>query len=153
PLRRRAAPEASRHAQEGRRGRGPSALHEETTRRRGALTGVFIHPMIDADLAIVNTSELLTVRGPAPRRGAAQGDLGIIEHGCLAARSGRIVFVGDERDYRRQVRLNRRGLEIDATGRTVLPGFVDPHTHLPFAGSREAEFARVLSGVSYAEIA
>jgi imidazolonepropionase len=109
--------------------------------------------MIDADLAIVDASELVTVRGAAPRRGAAQADLGIIEHGCLAARDGLIVFVGDERDYRRQVRLGRSGVEIDATGRTVLPGFVDPHTHLPFAGSREREFSLRLQGARYEEIA
>ena len=109
--------------------------------------------MIEADLAIVDASELVTVRGEAPRRGALQSDLGIIEHGCLAARDGLIVFVGDERDYRRQVRLARSGLEIDAGGRTVLPGFVDPHTHLPFAGSREREFSLRLRGARYEEIA
>src|SRR5213593_3865194 len=109
--------------------------------------------MIDADLAIVDASELVTVRGTPPLRGAAQSELGIIEHGCLAAREGVIVFVGDERDYRRQVRLARTGVEIDATGRTVLPGFVDPHTHLPFAGSREREFSLRLQGARYEEIA
>jgi len=109
--------------------------------------------MIEADLAVVDASELLTLRGTVPRRGSAQADLGIIEHGCVACREGVIVFVGDERDYRRQVRLDRSGLEIDATGRTVLPGFVDAHTHLPFAGSREREFALRLQGVRYEEIA
>ena len=109
--------------------------------------------MIDADLAIVDASELVTVRGEAPRLGAALSDLGIIQRGCLAARDGRIVFVGDGRDYRRQVRLGRSGVEIDATGRTVLPGFVDPHTHLPFAGSREHEFEMALGGATYEEIA
>ena len=91
--------------------------------------------------------------GGAPRRGAAQGDLGIVEHGCVASRDGVVVFVGDERDYRRQVRLERSGVEIDATGRTVLPGFVDPHTHLPFAGSREREFSLRLQGARYEAIA
>ena len=109
--------------------------------------------MIDADLAIVDAAELVTVRGEAPLRGAAQSDLGIIERGCLAARDGRIVFVGDDRDYRRQVHLGRSGVEIDASGRTVLPGFVDPHTHLPFAGSREGELATILRGGTYEEIA
>jgi imidazolonepropionase len=95
----------------------------------------------------------VTVGGGAPRRGAAQGDLGIVEHGCVASRDGVVVFVGDERDYRRQVRLERSGVEIDATGRTVLPGFVDPHTHLPFAGSREREFSLRLQGARYEAIA
>jgi imidazolonepropionase len=109
--------------------------------------------MIEADLAIVDARELVTVRGEAPRRGTAQSDLGILEHGCVAARDGSIVFVGDERDYRREVHLGRSGIEIDATGRTVLPGFVDAHTHLPFAGSREREFSLRLQGASYEEIA
>src|SRR5262249_55260593 len=109
--------------------------------------------MIDADLAIVDAAELVTVRGATPRRGADHGDLAIVERGCLAARDGRSGFVGDERDYRRQVRLARSGLEIDATGRTVLPGFVDAHTHLPFAGSREREFALRLQGATYEQIA
>src|SRR3989442_392564 len=109
--------------------------------------------MIDADLAIVDASGLVPVRGEVPRRGAALSDLGIIERGCLAARDGRIVFVGDGRDYRREVHLGRSGVEIDATGRTVLPGFVDPHTHLPFAGSRERELERILRGATYEEIA
>ncbi|HKN46386.1 MAG TPA: imidazolonepropionase [Candidatus Polarisedimenticolia bacterium] len=109
--------------------------------------------MIQADLAVVDAAELVTVPGPAPKLGPRLADLGIIERGCLAARDGLIVFVGDEREYRRQVRLDRHGLEIDATGRTVLPGFVDPHTHLPFAGSREEEFVERLSGATYESIA
>jgi len=108
--------------------------------------------MIEADLAVVDAAELVTVRGPGPRLGAGLADAGILTRGCVAARDGLIVFVGDEREYRRQVRLSRRGVEIDATGQTVLPGFVDPHTHLPFAGSREEEFAARLRGEGYEEI-
>jgi imidazolonepropionase len=109
--------------------------------------------MIEADLAVVNAAELVTVPGPAPKIGDALRDLGVVQHGCLAAHGGRIVFVGDERDYRRQVRLSRNGVEIDATGRTVLPGFVDSHTHLPFAGWREGEFVERLQGATYESIA
>ncbi len=109
--------------------------------------------MIEADLAVVDAAELVTVAGPAPRAGRSLREIGIIERGCLAARSGLVVFVGDEREYRRQVRLARHGVEIDATGRTVLPGFVDPHTHLPFAGTRETEFLERLRGATYESIA
>ncbi|HEU4400498.1 MAG TPA: imidazolonepropionase [Candidatus Polarisedimenticolia bacterium] len=109
--------------------------------------------MIDADLAIVDAAELVTVPGPAPKVGDRLGEIGVVERGCVAARDGVIVFVGDERDYRRQVRLSRHGLEIDATGRTVLPGFVDCHTHLPFAGWRETEFVARLRGETYESIA
>ena len=97
--------------------------------------------MIEADLAVVDAAELVTIPGPAPKIGPRLAEAGVVSRGCLAARDGLIVFVGDEREYRRQVRLARHGVEIDATGRTVLPGFVDPHTHLPFAGSRENEFS------------
>ncbi len=108
---------------------------------------------IQADLAIVNAAELLTVAGPAPRLGADLRDVGVVPGGCVAAHEGRIVFVGDARDYRRQVHLDRHGVEIDAVGRTVLPGFVDPHTHLPFAGSREDELVSRLRGETYESIA
>lgn len=109
--------------------------------------------MIDADLALVDAAELVTVAGPVPRTGASQRDLGIIEHGCVAVRGDAIVFVGDLEAYRREVRLRSGGREIAATGRTVLPGFVDPHTHLPFAGSREGEFVQRLRGETYETIA
>jgi imidazolonepropionase len=109
--------------------------------------------MIEADLGVVDAAQLVTVPGPAPRRGPALGEIGVVERGCLAARDGAIVFVGDGREFRRQVRLTRGGVEIDATGRTVLPGFVDCHTHLPFAGWREGEFVERLRGATYEEIA
>ncbi len=109
--------------------------------------------MIEADLAVVDAAELVTVPGPAPKRGRLLGEIGLLARGCLAARDGVIVFVGGERDYRREVRLLRRGIEIDATGLTVLPGFVDPHTHLPFAGTRRGELAERLRGATYEEIA
>src|SRR5437899_11286219 len=95
--------------------------------------------MIEADLAVVDAAELVTVPGPAPKLGPRLGDLGIIERGCLAARDGLIVFVGDEREYRRQGRLDRHGLEIDPTGRTGLPRLVHPHTHLPLAAAPQDE--------------
>jgi len=109
--------------------------------------------MIDADLAVVDAAELVRVPGPAPKRGAGLGEIGSVAHGCVAARGGTIVFVGDARDYRRQVHLRKSGVEIDASGCTVLPGFVDPHTHLPFAGSREDELVDRLRGATYEEIA
>ena len=109
--------------------------------------------MIDADLAVVDAAELVRVPGPAPKRGADLGEIGAVAHGCVAARDGTIVFVGDARDYRRQVHLRKSGVEIDASGCTVLPGFVDPHTHLPFAGSREDELVDRLRGATYEEIA
>jgi imidazolonepropionase len=109
--------------------------------------------MIEADFAVLEAAELITAAGPAPRRGAAMGDAGVIPGGCLAARGGDIVFVGSPDVYRREVRLRRDAVTVSACGRTVLPGYVDPHTHLPFAGWREAELAQRLQGETYESIA
>lgn len=109
--------------------------------------------MIEADLTVVNAAELVTVAGPAPRTGPGLRDLGIIRGGCLAVRDGTVVFVGTADDFNDRVRLRPGGINIDAAGRTVLPGFIDPHTHLPFAGWREHEFVERLGGATYESIA
>lgn len=109
--------------------------------------------MIRADLVIVDAAQLLTMRGPAPRVGAQLLDLSIIEGGCLAVKDGLIVFVGTRDEFETQVATDQVDEVIDAVGQVVMPGFVDAHTHIPFAGSREQEFARRLSGATYQEIA
>jgi imidazolonepropionase len=101
-----------------------------------------------ADFLLLRAAELVTGE---PRLG--EGELGVIRDGALAARAGRIVWVGRTADAGDLVRLLPTGLELDAGGRVVIPGFVDSHTHLVFAGSREAEFARRIAGASYQEIA
>ncbi|HKQ59651.1 MAG TPA: imidazolonepropionase [Candidatus Polarisedimenticolaceae bacterium] len=108
---------------------------------------------IEADLALVGISELATPEGRAARCGAEFGRLRTIPQAAVACRDGTIVFVGSERDYRQAVQLHAGGRELDARGGTVLPGFVDAHTHLPFAGWRESEFDERLRGASYSEIA
>ena len=80
-------------------------------------------------------------------------DLGIVEGGCLAAREGRIVFSGSRRDFEREVWLGEEAVLLDASERVVIPGFVDAHTHLAFAGSRHDEFSLRLAGATYEEIA
>jgi imidazolonepropionase len=109
--------------------------------------------LIRADLVIVDAAQLLTLKGPAPRLRAGLRDLGLIEGGCLASLAGRIVFTGTRDEFEAEVVLEDGAEVLDAMGRVVLPGFVDAHTHLPFAGSREAEFARRLAGATYQEIA
>jgi len=109
--------------------------------------------VIRADLVIVDAAQLLTMSGPAPRTGAALRDLAIIEGGCLAVKDGRIVFAGTRDEFEAQVATDQADEVIDAGGQVVMPGFVDAHTHLPFAGSREHEFARRLAGATYQEIA
>lgn len=101
-----------------------------------------------ADLLVTNLAELVTCE-PA----LGEGPLGVIEDGALAAVEGRIVWVGPASRLHREVVMCAEAREIDAGGRVGLPGFVDSHTHLVFAGSREAEYALRARGASYQEIA
>ena len=111
--------------------------------------------MIQADLIIEGAAELLTLRGDSirPRRGEEMRELGIIRQGALAARRGKIVWVGPAADLLTSVKPLAFSKLISAYGKTVVPGLVDPHTHLVFAGSRENEFAMRIQGKSYLEIA
>ena len=106
-----------------------------------------------ADFLIHGTSEVLTCAGPAPKCGPAQADAGPSPHAVVAARDGTIVFVGAEAAWQRAGRLADGAVVVDAAGGTVVPGFVDPHTHLVYAGDRRGELRRRLAGASYAEIA
>jgi imidazolonepropionase len=109
--------------------------------------------MIKADLAIVGIAELATPEGRQARSGSDLGRLTIIEDAAVACRDGKIVFVGTEREYRRSVEIETDGRTLDACSGTALPGFVDAHTHLAFAGWRESEFDERLRGATYSEIA
>jgi imidazolonepropionase len=109
--------------------------------------------VIEADLVVTGAAEAVTLAGHAPRLGKALAEPGVIARGAVAALGDRLVFVGPEADLDRQVRLRPDGRRLDAAGGTLLPGFVDPHTHLPFAGWREAEFAARLRGETYESIA
>ncbi|GAB6876244.1 imidazolonepropionase [Thermaerobacter litoralis] len=84
-----------------------------------------------------------------PPAGAGQGRLEVIPGGAVAVRDGRIVAVGP---YDELARRYDPAQVLDATGCTVVPGFVDPHTHLCFAGWRAEEFERRLAGATYQEI-
>lgn len=102
--------------------------------------------METVDLLIVNASELLTLKGPkTPRTKAEMGKLSIIRNGSIAVNDGRIVDIGKTLCYKAEN-------TIDASGKLVMPGFVDPHTHVVFAGSREFELEKKLTGIPYMEI-
>ena len=77
-------------------------------------------------------------------------DLGVIEHGLVAARDGRIAFAGARSDFPSDADAAE---QIDCEGRWITPGLVDCHTHLVFGGDRAREFELRLSGASYEEIA
>jgi len=102
------------------------------------------------DLLIHGAGQLLTLAShKGPKVGPAMGDLSLIEDGALAIKDGRIVLMGKSSEVRAQVEARK---EVDASGRVVMPGFVDPHTHLVFAGSRVDEFEMRLKGATYLEI-
>jgi imidazolonepropionase len=106
-----------------------------------------------ADFLIHNTSEVLTCDGPAPRIGARQADAGAQAGAVVAAYSGTIVFVGPDAEWWREGNLSEDAETVDAAGGAVVPGFVDAHTHVVFAGDRRAELRRRLAGATYAQIA
>ncbi len=106
---------------------------------------------VDADLIIINASELVTLSGEnIPRIGSQMQNLCIIKNGAIACYKDTIVAVGTTDELLELV--NIQGMTIDAKNNVVMPGFVDPHTHLVFAGSRENEFAMKLQGKTYLEI-
>jgi len=108
--------------------------------------------MQPCDLIIRNADQLITCAG-APRRGAAQGILDVIPDGALGSLNGRVVYAGPSRDLSSHVSPSPHAREIDARGKSIVPGFVDAHTHAMFAGDRRDELRRRLAGTSYAEIA
>ena len=108
---------------------------------------------MNADLLIVNAAQLLTCASPTgPKRGAALADPGLIEDGALAILEGQIVAVGTTAEVLALVDDPDSVVTIDAAGKVVLPGFVDPHTHLLWAGDRAAEFELRVAGATYMQI-
>jgi imidazolonepropionase len=103
------------------------------------------------DLIVRGAGELVTLNAAAGIDGGSDG-LGVLAGGALAARDGRIVWVGAEADLACEVEVPSDAVEIDAEGACVLPGFVDSHTHAVFAGERAGEYGRRLAGASYLEI-
>ena len=108
---------------------------------------------IAADFVIEHASLVATCAGPAPRRGEAQGDITPIRDASIAAHQGVIVYVGPALDAEYQLDLHDEAVRLDARGCTVVPGFVDPHTHLVFAGNRQDELRRRLAAATYETIA
>jgi imidazolonepropionase len=108
---------------------------------------------VTADFLIDNADLVATCAGPAPRRGAAQRDISALPNASVAGFEGKIVFVGPAAEASQMVTLTEDAEVVDGTGCTVVPGFVDPHTHLIFAGDRRDELRRRLAGATYADIA
>jgi len=106
-----------------------------------------------ADLIIYNIGSLYACAGGAPRRGEAMRELPCASAWALASHEGRIVFVGPERELNEAVTDSPQAIAMDARNRAVLPGFVDPHNHLVYAGDRFRELRERLAGASYQDVA
>ena len=106
-----------------------------------------------ADLLIVNAAQVVTCAGFSgrPARGTDQGRLGIIDAGAVAVAEGIILEVGRTSDLLKAHSVPDDRI-IDAGGGVVMPGFVDPHTHLVFAGDRAGEWEQRMQGQPYLEI-
>ena len=101
-------------------------------------------------LLIRNLSQIATPLGRTAVRGAAMRTLAIHENAVIVVRDGRFAFVGKESDIPAELTIDE---DIDAKRATAIPGFVDSHTHISFAGLRESEFNRRLQGETYEQIA
>lgn len=109
--------------------------------------------MATGDLNVIHAAQLARIRDRgSPRRGREQEELDLVEDGAVAIRGGRIVAVGGTAAV-----LAEMGEDdvptIDASGKTVLPGLVECHSHPLFAGERHAEYRERLGGASLAEVA
>ena len=115
---------------------------------------------VEESILLVNTGQLVTLRSASPelssRRGPELKELGIIREGAVLCIGGKIVSVGTTKDALRDpwLKKNRKKVsEIDCTGKVVIPGFVDSHTHPVFVEPRLIDFEKRIEGASYEEIA
>ena len=107
-----------------------------------------VHLWLNSIMLIHSASQLLTLKG-GPQRGRSLGTLGIIENGAIVMRDEKIVAVGTTDELRASYKDEPT---LDASGCVVMPGFVDPHTHLIWAGDRANEFEMKMAGRPYLDI-
>jgi imidazolonepropionase len=114
------------------------------------------------DLLVENVGQLCTLDVPeldeqGPRRRAGMSELGLLTGAALAIGAGRILAVGSSSGIRAAVEqsggLSAAATVVDARGRAVIPGYVDPHTHTVFGRTRQDEYERRIKGETYLEIA
>ena len=102
------------------------------------------------DLLVHSARQVATCASPdGAKRGAAMQDAGLIEDGAVAIADGLIVAVGETAELRERYQARE---SIDASGKAICPGFVDPHTHTVYGGDRAHEFELRIKGASYIEI-
>lgn len=102
-------------------------------------------------LIIKDASQIVTVSGFKAKKGEDMNDIGVIENGSILIKKGKIIKVGTFEEIHADVVLEDYEI-IDARGKTITPGFVDPHTHVVFGGYRADEYSWRLRGDSYVDI-
>jgi imidazolonepropionase len=106
--------------------------------------------LMHADLVIFNIGQLITCSaGKKPKRGAEMLDIGLVEDAAIAVVDGHFAAVSGSDEIEREWTADAT---IDADGKVVCPGFVDPHTHIVYAGDRLNEFELKIKGADYLEI-
>ena len=107
-----------------------------------------------ATLVVTNIRACLTMAGgePGPLAGERQGETTVLRDAAIAAAGDKLVYVGPASGLPAAVRVAPDALRVDAAGGIALPGFVDCHTHVVFAGWRAGEFAQRVAGASYQQI-
>jgi len=106
-----------------------------------------------ASLLIEHLDHLYTIAGPAPRAGARQGEISAIADGAVACCGPTILAAGTTEAVRAAVSVDDATRVIEGHGHSLVPGFVDAHTHVVFAGDRRGELRQRLAGATYAEVA
>lgn len=109
--------------------------------------------MIEVELLIKNIKELVNPASDTVVRGKDLNSIRVSKNVWLGSSGETISFLGYEDDFKKNCSLKEDAVVIDGTGFVVIPGLIDPHTHLPFAGTRQEEFRQKLQGISYLEIA
>lgn len=109
---------------------------------------------IEPDLVVYHCNELVTMNTKygAPRIGEEMLELAIINDGAIATKDDRIVFIGTTDEFISKYEFGKVLTKIDASNKLVTPGFIDPHTHIIFDGTRENELSMKLKGKTYLEI-
>lgn len=109
--------------------------------------------MKHADL-VIHSAHMVTMAGHTsrPAIGKQMSEIGLVENGAIAIKDGVIVAVGTTKEVEASKWIGSETQKIDVTGKLVTPGFVDPHTHVLYGGSRENELALKIAGVPYLDI-
>ena len=102
---------------------------------------------LEPDVLFTGISQLVTPTGAGPHRGAAQGELRVLENAAMAVQNSKIIWIGSESDWSGEA-----ATRVKLNGRAVLPGLIDPHTHAIWAGDRLSDFEARASGVGYEAI-